>query len=90
MHAAECGEWVDGGDLFGHDIPGSGSLTAGRDACMKLCEATEGCNAVTYKIYSDKCWLKEVPEGLTHVRDWASDTYLLCPDQRLISVPLLL
>ena len=83
MHDAECGAWVDDADLFGHDIPNSGALTVGRDACMLLCTQTSGCNAVTYKKYSNKCWLKTVPEGESHIDDWASDTYLLCEDQRL-------
>lgn len=82
MHA-ECGDWVDDGDLFGHDIPRTGNLEINRDACVELCQQTEGCNAVTFKKFTNKCWMKSVPEGAAHIYDWESDTILLCAEDIL-------
>lgn len=79
MHVAECGKWITDGDYFGHDIPGAGSFAVDRDTCMSLCERKEGCNAVTFKKFTQKCWLKELPPGETYLADWESDTIALCP-----------
>lgn len=80
MHA-ECGDWVSDGDFFGHDIPGTGTLAVNRDECIELCEQKEGCNAVTFKKFTNKCWMKSLPEGVAHIYDWESDTILLCPEE---------
>ena len=89
MHGAECGKWIENGDFFGHDIPAAGTLAVSRDACMTLCQDTAGCNAVTFKKFTQKCWLKELPEGETYIADWESDTIVLCGDPLQPGTPLI-
>lgn len=74
---------MDNGDVFGYDIPGTSRLAKDREECQALCQETEHCSAVTFKKFSQKCWMKNAPEDATTIIDWASSSIKLCPEDIL-------
>ena len=51
---------------------------ADRDACTALCEATAGCNAVTFNKSDMWCWVKNLPEHIESTPAAESDAMYFC------------
>jgi hypothetical protein len=87
--AGICGQWLEERDYFGYDLLGEGSMTSSKEECKSLCQKTEQCNAVTFKPFTNVCWLKGLPDsGAFNLYDWESVTLRLCPEDTLKGVLL--
>lgn len=47
--------------------------------CLRKCQHTEGCNAVTFNPKTKNCLLKKVPLGFEKTQQSSAISYMLCP-----------
>lgn len=82
-----CGQFVDGKDLFGGNLPGSLQEDTTEQQCLQLCLQTGGCNGFSWlgSGASGNCYLKNVAADAAFTDRPGSTAYLLCSDQGLSS-----
>lgn len=64
----ECGKWLQGKDLPGRNLPGSGKHTKNLKYCWKLCQNTKSCNSVV-RSRGGHCYMKNVDLNNVHTTD---------------------
>jgi PAN domain len=78
MHAV-CGIWLMKKDYFIGDLRDTSTKVADDNECLAVCQEDPECNTVTYKLFTNECYLKKQPEGELPVKDIYSKTYKFCP-----------
>lgn len=58
----ECGAWLFSEDFFGYDLVSTDATS--RQECRRDCQAQPGCSAVAFVGADEKCYLKQIPDGL--------------------------
>lgn len=76
----KCGVWFDDQDFEGKDVPNSKhTRQRSRDDCLKLCQKTEGCNAIAWNVAEKRCVVKKLPDNYRATYDKGRSAYRVCP-----------